>query len=70
MVWGDYGRMDRKVFMGVCQILLDDLDVSQLVMGWYKLFKTTSIVVPQNFQQSFSSSTTDKDFWHLRNFEV
>ena len=62
MVWGDYGRMDRKVFMGVCQILLDDLDVSQLVMGWYKLFKTTSIVVPQNFQQSFSSSTTDKDF--------
>lgn len=70
MVWGDYGRMDRKVFMGVCQILLDDLDVSQLVMGWYKLFKTTSIVVPQNFQQSFSSSTTDKDFWHLRNCEV
>ena len=62
MVWGDYGRMDRKVFMGVCQILLDDLDVSQLVMGWYKLFKTTSIVVAQNFQQSFSSSTTDKDF--------
>ncbi|KAK3697736.1 hypothetical protein QZH41_001477 [Actinostola sp. cb2023] len=34
IVWGDYGRMDRKVFMGVVQILLDDLDLSSLCMGW------------------------------------
>ena len=42
-VWGDYGRMDRKVFMGVAQILLDDLDLSNIVIGWYKLFTSSSL---------------------------
>ncbi|EDO42812.1 predicted protein, partial [Nematostella vectensis] len=46
IVWGDYGRMDRKVFMGVVQILLDDLDLSNLCMGWYKLFSTSSMCDP------------------------
>lgn len=56
MIWGDYGRMDRKVFMGVCQILLDDLDLSHLVMGWYKLFSTASIVQPPSPSPSSTSS--------------
>ncbi|KAK6167619.1 hypothetical protein SNE40_021600 [Patella caerulea] len=43
-VWGDYGRMDKKVFMGVSQILLEDLDLSNIVIGWYKLFTTSSLV--------------------------
>ncbi|CAH1774588.1 unnamed protein product [Owenia fusiformis] len=43
-VWGDYGRMDRKVFMGVSQILLEDLDLSNIVFGWYKLFSSSSLV--------------------------
>lgn len=44
-VWGDYGRIEgRKVFMGVAQILLDDLDLSNIVIGWYKLFGTSSLV--------------------------
>ncbi|XP_013408094.1 regulating synaptic membrane exocytosis protein 3-like [Lingula anatina] len=43
-VWGDYGRMERKVFMGVAQILLDDLDLSNIVIGWYKLFPASSLV--------------------------
>lgn len=43
-MWGDYGRMERKVFMGVAQILLDDLDLSNLVIGWYKLFTSSSLV--------------------------
>lgn len=38
--------MDRKVFMGVVQILLDDLDLSNLVIGWYKLFSTSSMCDP------------------------
>lgn len=42
-VWGDYGRMDKKVFMGVAQILLDDLNLSNIVIGWYKLFPTSSL---------------------------
>lgn len=43
-VWGDYGRSDRKVFMGVAQIKLDDLDLSSMAIGWYKLFTNSSLV--------------------------
>ncbi|XP_035896376.1 uncharacterized protein LOC118505137 isoform X4 [Anopheles stephensi] len=43
-VWGDYGRMEgKKVFMGVAQIMLDNLNLSHIVIGWYKLFGTTSL---------------------------
>ena len=35
-IWGDYGRVEgTKVFMGVAQILLDNLDLSHIVIGWY-----------------------------------
>ena len=44
MVWGDYGRMDKKTFMGVVQIVLDDIDLSSTVMGWYKLFNASSVI--------------------------
>ena len=49
-IWGDYSRMEgKKVFMGVAQIMLDDLDLSNIVIGWYKLFGTSSLVsVPPN----------------------
>ncbi|KAI8129566.1 Regulating synaptic membrane exocytosis protein 1 [Lucilia cuprina] len=44
-VWGDYGRIEKKVFMGVAQIMLDQIDLSNgIVIGWYKLFGTTSLV--------------------------
>ncbi|XP_037082071.1 regulating synaptic membrane exocytosis protein 2-like [Pollicipes pollicipes] len=44
-VWGDYGRMEgKKIFMGVAQIMLDDLDLSNIAIGWYKLFATSSLV--------------------------
>lgn len=44
-MWGDYGRIEgKKVFMGVAQIMLDDLNLSNIVIGWYKLFGTTSLV--------------------------
>nr|XP_054599851.1 regulating synaptic membrane exocytosis protein 1 isoform X1 [Nothobranchius furzeri] len=46
IVWGDYGRMDHKSFMGVAQILLDELDLSSTVIGWYKLFPPSSLVDP------------------------
>lgn len=43
-VWGDYGRLEgKKVFMGVAQIMLDDVDLSNIKIGWYKLFGTTSL---------------------------
>ncbi|RXN30708.1 regulating synaptic membrane exocytosis 1-like isoform X2 [Labeo rohita] len=33
IVWGDYGRMDHKCFMGVAQIFLEELDLSSTVIG-------------------------------------
>jgi hypothetical protein len=54
-VWGDYGRMDRKVFMGVAQIMLDDLDLSNIVIGWYKLFSTSSLINHHHRRSSSSS---------------
>ena len=44
-VWGDYGRMERKVFMGIAQIRLDSLTfTSGPVIGWYKLYHSSSLV--------------------------
>ncbi|XP_018306488.1 regulating synaptic membrane exocytosis protein 2 isoform X3 [Mycetomoellerius zeteki] len=43
-VWGDYGRIEgKKVFMGIAQIILDELDLNQMVIGWYKLFDTQAL---------------------------
>ena len=36
--------MDKKTFMGVAQIVIDDLDLSNIVIGWYKLFNTSSVI--------------------------
>lgn len=48
-IWGDYSRIEgKKVFMGVAQIMLDDLDLSNIVIGWYKLFGTSSLVDQAN----------------------
>ncbi|XP_069478654.1 regulating synaptic membrane exocytosis protein 3 [Ambystoma mexicanum] len=43
IVWGDYGRMDHKYFMGMAQIHLEELDLTTMVTGWYKLFPTSSV---------------------------
>ncbi|BFZ11469.1 hypothetical protein BsWGS_14508 [Bradybaena similaris] len=56
-VWGDYGRMDKKVFMGVAQILLDDLDLSNIVIGWYKLFPTSSLFGHQSSTTGLSQTS-------------
>ncbi|XP_073425447.1 regulating synaptic membrane exocytosis protein 1 isoform X6 [Dendrobates tinctorius] len=64
IVWGDYGRMDHKSFMGVAQILLEELDLASVVIGWYKLFPPSSLVDPtmtpltrRASQSSLESST-------------
>lgn len=60
-VWGDYGRIEKKVFMGVAQISLDDLDLSNIVIGWYKLYGTTSLVSDPHLALSRRSSITSLD---------
>uniref|UniRef100_A0A673H064 Regulating synaptic membrane exocytosis protein 1-like n=1 Tax=Sinocyclocheilus rhinocerous TaxID=307959 RepID=A0A673H064_9TELE len=61
IVWGDYGRMDHKSFMGVAQILLEELDLSSNVIGWYKLFPPSSLVDPTlaSLTQRASQSSLD-----------
>nr|XP_021332389.1 regulating synaptic membrane exocytosis protein 1 isoform X1 [Danio rerio] len=63
IVWGDYGRMDHKSFMGVAQILLEELDLSSNVIGWYKLFPPSSLVDPTlaSLTRRASQSSLDKD---------
>ncbi|XP_041112864.1 regulating synaptic membrane exocytosis protein 4-like [Polyodon spathula] len=46
IVWGNYSRMDRKCFLGVARVLLEELDLSSMLIGWYKLFPTSSMVDP------------------------
>ncbi|NXO44953.1 RIMS3 protein, partial [Locustella ochotensis] len=67
IVWGDYGRMDHKCFMGMAQIILEELDLSSAVSGWYKLFPTSSLALPDSSigpltrrlsQSSLESSTS------------
>ncbi|XP_063307226.1 regulating synaptic membrane exocytosis protein 2 isoform X6 [Pelobates fuscus] len=63
IVWGDYGRMDHKSFMGVAQILLDELELSNMVIGWFKLFPISSLdhtlapLTRRASQSSLESST-------------
>ncbi|MFH4974508.1 hypothetical protein AB6A40_001217 [Gnathostoma spinigerum] len=44
-VLGDYGRMERKAFMGIALIRLDDIELGpEPSVGWYKLFHSSSLV--------------------------
>ncbi|CAF1216277.1 unnamed protein product [Rotaria sordida] len=65
-VWGDYGKLDRKVFMGVCQIHLEELHLnsSAQVLDWYKLFSANSLmnnytIVQQSPKGKTSITTND-----------
>lgn len=58
IVWGDYGRMDNKVFVGMAQINLDETDLSSYVIAWYKLFPTPSVMDTSAYglrKESYSS---------------
>lgn len=58
-VWGDYGRMEKKVFMGVAQVMLDDLNLANMSIGWYKLFPPSSLVNVAPAAQGNSLSSMD-----------
>ena len=65
-VWGDYGKLDRKVFMGVCQINLEELRLSTgaQVLDWFKLFSANSLmnnymIVQQSPKRTLSVTTND-----------
>ncbi|XP_011691488.1 PREDICTED: regulating synaptic membrane exocytosis protein 2 [Wasmannia auropunctata] len=66
-VWGDYGRIEgKKVFMGIAQIVLDELDLSQMVFGWYKLFDTQALVSgASSLALSRRSSVTSLDSFKI-----
>lgn len=43
IVWADYGKRDHKSLMGVAQIQLASLDISSLIVSWYRLFNAPSM---------------------------
>uniref|UniRef100_A0A915IN47 C2 domain-containing protein n=1 Tax=Romanomermis culicivorax TaxID=13658 RepID=A0A915IN47_ROMCU len=55
-VWGDYGRMERKCFMGIALLKLDDIDFTGAVEGWYKLYHTNSLIGLSNRMDSDAST--------------
>ncbi|XP_068968279.1 uncharacterized protein Rim isoform X16 [Bombus flavifrons] len=66
-VWGDYGRLEgRKVFMGIAQIVLDELNLNEMVFGWYKLFGNISLVSgPPSLALSRRSSATSLESFKI-----
>lgn len=53
--------MEKKCFMGVAQIVLDDLDLSNIVIAWYKLFHHTSLVALPTNQPTNPSRNAMRD---------
>ncbi|KAK1127008.1 hypothetical protein K0M31_004622 [Melipona bicolor] len=66
-VWGDYGRLEgKKVFMGIAQIVLDELNLNEMVFGWYKLFGNISLVSgPPSLALSRRSSATSLESFKI-----
>lgn len=61
-IWGDYGRIERKCFMGIAQIRLDDLNFNAPVIGWYKLYHSNSLVgAPTQSQQNIAQAQQSVD---------
>jgi hypothetical protein len=59
--WGNYGNLDKKVFMGIAQIILDDVNLTRTASGWYKLFPVNSIIT------DFSTITPASDLLNIEN---
>jgi hypothetical protein len=62
-IWGDYGKLDRKVFMGVAQIMLNELNPTSMVIGWYKLYSVSSLMPDYTslLRKSSQTSTSTKN---------
>lgn len=72
IVWGDYGRMNHKALMGIVQIQLGDLNLSTIVIGWYKLFNPSSMtsLPSKSLRHSMLSSSTQSFTWLAANRDI
>lgn len=62
-VFGDYGKLDRNVFLGVCQIGLDEINLQsyrQQLVNWYKLFSANSLMNNYMIVQQSNKKLHDK----------
>jgi hypothetical protein len=57
-VWGDFGRMEKKLFMGIALINLDELDLSTIIIGWYKLFDSATVLTPATKSSLYAASVS------------
>ncbi|GMR33135.1 hypothetical protein PMAYCL1PPCAC_03330, partial [Pristionchus mayeri] len=59
-VLGDYGRMERKAFMGIAQIRLDELQLGpEPLIGLYKLFHHSSLAGTGPIRKDSETSLAD-----------
>jgi regulating synaptic membrane exocytosis protein 2 len=60
-VWGDFGKLDRKVFIGIAQIVLDDIKLPTMNIGWYKLYSISSIIADIHSMTASVNDLCDTD---------
>jgi len=66
-VWGDYGKLDRKAFMGIAQVVLDDVNLSTIVVGWYKLYPLSSIIADYSIIASIADLSGAESAYNIAN---
>ena len=62
IIAGDYGRVEgKKVFMGVAQIMIDDLDLSNIVIGKTHVHKLN--VNQGSFSRQVGTNSSGQALW-------
>lgn len=68
IIWGNFGKMDKKNFMGIAQISIDDLELSDTVISWYKLFLPSSLqTLPSKSLRHTLLSNSTESFTNANN---
>lgn len=68
IIWGNFGKMDKKNFMGIAQISIDDLELSDTVISWYKLFLPSSLqTLPSKSLRHTLLSNSTESFTNTNN---
>lgn len=68
IIWGNFGKMDKKNFMGIAQISIDDLELGETVISWYKLFLPSSLqTLPSKSLRHTLLSNSTESFTNTNN---
>lgn len=60
-IYGDYGVMEPKAFLGVVLVHLKNIDLSEVVTSWYRLYPFASLVDGNSLGSTGSMSSIDSE---------